>query len=544
MEHFSVTFKPDGRRISIHAGATLLEAAGQAGIILNTVCGGKGTCKKCVVNLEPDSQQVLACQYRIRSDLKVTIPPDSRFFEQKILSRGVETKTRFEPDIYKKYLKVASAAEVFGLAVDIGTTTVVAKLIDMVTGQCRATQATVNPQSRYGDDVISRIDYARTDATLAELQKVIIDCLNELTAKLCKEVTIDPQKIYEMCAVGNTTMNHIFLRLPVTQLGMAPYKAFSVDAKDASPDELGLGLNPAGNIHTVENIAGFVGSDTTAVALAAGIDSANEMTLVVDIGTNGELVLGTKDKLYAASCAAGPALEGARITCGSRAVEGAIEAVVANDSRQGGCRKASCGLRHDIDLDVIGNCPPLSICGSGLIDAVAVLLNLGIIDKTGRFSKVTLLKDKVPEPILARMVEHGGQPAFCLHRAANVSERDVVLTQADIRQVQLAKAAIRAGTKLLQKKIGLEDCDIKHILLAGAFGNYIRRESALRVGLLPDVPPERIVFVGNAASSGAQMLLLSRRFRALAGKLARKIQYVEIAHQPDFQAVFADSMAF
>jgi uncharacterized 2Fe-2S/4Fe-4S cluster protein (DUF4445 family) len=530
MKHFNITFEPDGRQISIHAGATLLEAAGQAGIILNTVCGGKGICKKCIVNLQPGRQQVLACQHRIQNNLTVTIPPTSKFFEQKILTHGIDTKAKIQPDVYEKYKKIASGGKIFGIAVDVGTTTVVAKLIDMTDGQSLANQADLNPQARYGDDVISRINYAQTDAKLAELHKTIIDCINELTARLCSQASIDTKQIYEMCVVGNTTMNHVFLRLPVAQLGQAPYKAFSLDAKDLSPAKIALQINPAGNIHTVENIAGFLGSDTTAVALAVDINSAQDLTLVVDIGTNGELVLGTADKLYAASCAAGPAFEGARISCGSRAMEGAIQAVVINEG--------------DIDLDVIGGGMPRSICGSGLIDAVAVLLDLGIIDPTGRFVEPEKLPANLPPAIRSRIVKHNNQPAFVLAERRATSDERLLLTQQDIRQVQLAKAAVRAGIKLLQKKIGLEDGDIKQVLLAGAFGNYIRRESALRIGLLPNVPTERIHFVGNAASSGAEMLLLSRKCRTQAKKLARKIQYLEIAHQPDFQDVFAESMTF
>jgi uncharacterized 2Fe-2S/4Fe-4S cluster protein (DUF4445 family) len=333
-----------------------------------------------------------------------------------------------------------------------------------------------------------------------------------------------------MCLVGNTTMSHIFLGLPISQLGQAPYKAHSLDAHDVCPEKLGLNINPAGNIHTVENIAGFVGSDTTAVTLATDIDLADEMTLIVDIGTNGEIVLGTKDKLYSASCAAGPALEGARITCGSRACDGAIEAVVTNED--------------DIDLDVIGNTPPHSICGSGLIDAVAVMLDLGIINATGRFVEPKTLEHKLPPAILSRIVEQDGEPAFILAQAANSNEQPVFLSQKDIRQMQLAKGAIRAGVKLLQQKIGLEDYDVKRIFLAGAFGNYIRRQSALRIGLLPTVEVERIHFVGNAAAAGAQMVLLSKQCRDKAGQLARKIEYVEIAHEPGFQDVYADSMLF
>jgi uncharacterized 2Fe-2S/4Fe-4S cluster protein (DUF4445 family) len=343
-------------------------------------------------------------------------------------------------------------------------------------------------------------------------------------------MAVGAEDIYEVCIVGNTTMSHIFLELPVTQLGRAPYEAFSLEAHDLPAGGSPLEINPAGNIHTVENVAGFVGSDTVAVALATDMDCAEETTLIVDIGTNGEIVLGAKDMLYAASCAAGPAFEGARITCGGRAANGAIEAVVAGDD--------------DIDLDVIGNCPPRSICGSGLIDAIAVLLDLGVIDRTGRFMDRLELEQKLPRAIFSRIVEYQGQPAFCLAAAENANERPVLLSQKDIRESQLAKAAIRAGIKLLQEKMGIGDRDIDRILLAGAFGNYINPRSALRIGLLPEVGAERIHFVGNAASAGAQMILVCRRSRNRAGELARKIEYVETAHQSSFQDVFADSLLF
>jgi uncharacterized 2Fe-2S/4Fe-4S cluster protein (DUF4445 family) len=525
MEHFTVTFKPDEKQIAIHAGASVIEAAGLAGIVLNTFCGEKGTCGKCAVTIEPQGRRVLACQYRIESDLTITIPSSSRFFEHKILAEGIRAKAQVEPDIYKKYLQPAKTVSLFGLAVDIGTTTVVVKLVDMKTGQTVATQAALNPQARFGDDVISRIAYAQTDEKLAELHKSIIDCLNDLIARLCADASIKPRDIYEASVVGNTTMNHIFLNLPIQQLGQAPYKAYSLDAKDVTPATVGLEINPAGNIHTVENIAGFVGADTTAVALATGIGDADQITLAIDIGTNGEVVLGTKDKLYAASCAAGPAFEGARISCGGRAVEGAIEAVVANKS--------------DIDFDVIGDIPAHSICGSGLVDVMAILLDIGVIDKTGRFNDPATVKTSRLATTTVAGVEG---PAFVIAYHDNIPV--VYLNQKDIRELQLAKAAIRAGIKLLQKRLNITDSDIKQIYLAGAFGNYIRRESALRIGLLPDVPIERIHSVGNAACSGAQMALISSHCRKSAGHLARKIQYVEIAHDPDFQTVFADSMLF
>jgi len=517
MKHFNITFMPDNRCVSIHTGATLIQAAGLAGIILNTICGGKGTCKKCTVRLEPDGQEVLACQYLIDSDLTVTIPPNSRFYQHKILEHGIDIRQKLISKIKQK------SAPGYGLAIDIGTTTVVAKLIGLANGQTIATVSALNPQTKYGDDVISRISYAENNEKLLNLNSLITDCLNDLITLLCKQASIKTKQILDSCIVGNTTMNHIFLKLPITQLGQAPYKASSLDPKNLSAKEAGLNLASNCNVYTPPNIAGFVGADTTAVALATDIISTQEKTLVIDIGTNGEIVFGDNNKLYAASCAAGPALEGARITCGSRAADGAIETVVAND--------------NDIDIDVIGTGPALSICGSGLIDAVAVMLDLGIIDTTGRFVEKTELTKTLPPAIYKRLTEHENQPAFIL-------AKDVYLTQLDIRQLQLAKAAIKTGILLLQKKLGLENGDIKHILLAGAFGNYIRRESAIRINMLPAVPVERIQFIGNAASSGAQMILLSDDWKQKCVELAAKIEYIELANEPDFTTFYTDSIMF
>jgi len=530
MNHFEITFKPDNKKIRVHEGATLVEAAARVGIILNTVCGGKGICEKCLVVLEPDNKQVLACQHTVQTDLTVTIPQTSRLFEQKILTEGIADKAKIEPDIYKDHVTVSAKTAILGVAVDIGTTTVVAKLLNMTDGRQMAEIGALNPQAKRGDDVISRITYAQTEAGLAELHDLIIGCINGLIAQLCTRSGVRPEGIYELCVVGNTTMNHIFLKLPVKQLGQAPYHAHCLDAHDLPAPELAINVNPKANVHTVENIAGFVGADTTALAVATEIGSAKELTLAIDIGTNGELIFGADGKLYAASCAAGPAFEGARIECGSRAVDGAIESVVINTD--------------DIDLDVIGDAPPRSICGSGLIDAVAVLLNLGIVDNTGRFAEPEKIQGRIPPAIAARLTQHNKQPAFVLAQPNSTQGKTVCLTQKDIREVQLAKGAIRAGIKLLQNKVGIADDQIEHILLAGAFGNYICPESALRIGLLPDVPPERIRFVGNAASSGARMILLSRDCRTQAHQLARSIEYVEIAHQKDFHNVFTESMFF
>jgi uncharacterized 2Fe-2S/4Fe-4S cluster protein (DUF4445 family) len=527
MKHFRVVFKPDGREISIHQGATLLEDARQAGIILTTPCGGKGTCGKCALLLHPSGRQILACQYQMEGDLAVVVPPESRFYEHKILDHGIAAGAQIHSTVYRKYGAMAGTGEILGVAVDIGTTTVVAKLLDLVTGRCLATQAMLNPQTRFGDDVVSRIGYAQSEGHLAQLHNVIIECINALIERLCRQAGARTSSIYEASIVGNTTMNHIFLRLPVEQLGRAPYRAWSVDAHDVPPRQLALAMNPAGNVHCAENIAGFVGADTTAVALAVDMDRIEDRVLVVDIGTNGEIVLGTREKLYAASCAAGPALEGARIKYGSRAAEGAIEAVVLND---------------DICLDVIGDAVPRSMCGSGLIDAVAVLVDLGIVDATGRFTDRQCREMNLPQPIASRILEEEGQPAFCLAWNEHTSRPDVLLTQRDVREVQLAKAAIRAGIRILMGKLRMTERDIDRVLLAGAFGNYIRPSSAIRIGLLPNVPLDRIQSVGNAAATGAEILLVSEECRERAAKLARRIQYVEIAHEKEFADVFADAM--
>ncbi len=527
MKHFSIRFEPDNRKTSVHAGATIVEAAGQVGIILETICGGEGTCGKCKVRIQPEGREVLACQHRIERDLVVSIPAQSRLFEHKILEHGIDAPS-VTPTIGLEYGEKADSGRILGLAVDIGTTTVVAKLLDVMTGEVVGVKSALNPQTRFGDDVISRISHGTSQKGAAELRAAVVDCINSLTENICRERNLSADDIVEACIVGNTTMNHLFLELPVAQLGQAPYQAHSLDACDRAASESGLRMNPAGNVHSVANIAGFVGSDITAVGLALDIESSGQTTLVVDIGTNGELLLSKDGRVYAASCAAGPAFEGARIICGARAASGAIEAVVVNG--------------EDIGIDVIGGGEARTVCGSGLIDAVAVMLELGIIDQMGRFVDVQQLQ-RAPEPIRRRVGLYQGKPAFYLSGSEGRSDA-VFIAQEDIRQVQLAKGAIRAGIQLLQKRVGIDDEDLGAVLLAGAFGSYIRRESAVRIGLLPDVEIHKIRFVGNAAGSGAQMILLNRQSREAATRLARSIEYVEIANDAAFTDVYADAMLF
>jgi uncharacterized 2Fe-2S/4Fe-4S cluster protein (DUF4445 family) len=474
----------------------------------------------------PDKSPILACQFSVKEDIEVTIPQASQESNHQILVSGTGQSVEVCPSIQP----TSSTQPVYGVACDIGTTTVVARLMDLRTGGTLATAATINPQARHGFDVISRIHYGSTDHGLRELQGLIVSCLNDLIEDLCMQAGVDQSAIHELCVVGNTTMNHLFLGLPVAQLGQAPYAAFSVDAHDVPPADLGIRINPAGNVHTVENIAGFVGADTTAVAVAVEIGQSDQVTLVLDIGTNGELLLAARGKVHAASCAAGPAFEGARISQGSRAVGGAIERVGLSSK--------------DIEISVIGNTEPHSICGSGLVDAVAVLLDLGLLDATGRLAGPAHVPEGFQEAMAARVIEVARQPAWVLAWASQGGRSAVILTQADIRQVQLAKAAIRAGIELLLRKTGLESSDIEQVLLAGAFGNTIRPAGAIRIGLLPEVPVDRVISVGNAACAGAEMILLNRHCRIQAGQLARSIRYVEIATDPAFEQAYPEAMSF
>lgn len=531
MEHYTITFQPDSISISIHSGATILEAAEQAGIILDAVCSGTGTCGKCAVIIEDTGKKVLACQHTIDRNLTVIVEDSSRLFEQRILQQGIDRQIEIAPSIAEVNPDLLQTSNsVFGIAVDIGTSTVVAKLIDMYNGKCVGQAAMSNPQIKYGDDVIGRIAFGQTDDGLETLNKAIVGCLNDLIRQLREDADIESSAIHEVTVAANTTMNHILLKFPIKQLGQMPYEAHSVAAHDVPAYQAGLEINHDGMLHTMENIAGFIGSDTTAVAVAVGMDEIEKMTLMVDIGTNGEIVLGNNEKLYAASCAAGPALEGARISQGSRAVEGAIERVMLKED--------------DIDLDIIGGTSARTICGSGLIDAVAVLLEAGLLDATGKLAQPGSLSSSVPDDIASRLVEKDGQPAFVLARNKSNSNEPVILTQRDIRETQLAKAAIRAGIKLLQEKLSIKDDDIEQVLLAGAFGNYIQRDSAKRIGLLPDVNIKKIHFIGNAASTGAEMVLLSTEARKKAKIISEKIEFIELASRPNFQTVFADCLMF
>ncbi len=418
-----------------------------------------------------------------------------------------------------------------GLAVDLGTTKIAAYLIDLDTGQVPAFKGIMNPQIAYGEDVIARM--ARTwgaPRDARRLREIVITALNDLADELCAETGLNRSQILETVLVGNTAMHHLFLGLPVAQLAAAPYIPAVQKALDVKARDLGLKLAPGSYIHLLPNIAGFVGGDTVSVILASGLFRDEEIKLAVDIGTNGEIVLGNRARLIAASTAAGPAFEGGRISQGMRASPGAIEKVVIDE---------------DVKVNVVGDIAPSGICGSGLMDVVAEMLKLGIIDESGRILSRDQLKGKVSDSILNRIVKRNGHNHFLLvEEKLTQHNRPILITQKDVRELQLAKGAIAAGIKILEKELGIKDEDISQVLLAGAFGNFIRRSNAKRIGLIPNLPSDRIKFIGNAASSGAKLALLSRDLKEEAESISKETEYIELSARADFQEEFAMAMGF
>jgi uncharacterized 2Fe-2S/4Fe-4S cluster protein (DUF4445 family) len=324
-------------------------------------------------------------------------------------------------------------------------------------------------------------------------------------------------------------MNHLLLRLPVDAIARAPFVAASASAHSVSARGIGLKMHKRGRLYTGPLVAGFVGADTVGVILATGMHASDGLRLAIDIGTNGEIVLGTRERLLACSTAAGPALEGARIRYGMRAAAGAVDRVDIEDD--------------GVTVRTIGDAAPTGLCGTGLIDAVAAMVAGGVLDPTGRMCAPADLAGAAPG-LAKRLRSADGEPAFCLAEADDEGGHAVLLTQRDVREVQLAKGAIAAGVASLLDEFGASLEDVEEVLLAGAFGNYIRPERARAIGLLPDVPLAKVRFVGNAAGAGARMLLVNKNLRHVAADVAKGVEHVELSRRPDFQTRFADAMVF
>jgi uncharacterized 2Fe-2S/4Fe-4S cluster protein (DUF4445 family) len=417
----------------------------------------------------------------------------------------------------------------FGLAIDVGTTSVVTTLIELESGERLASVSSLNPQAVFGGDLMSRIAFAQFNpGNLRKLHTRILGLLNRHVEQVCRESGVLPKWIYKAVVVGNTCMHHILLGIDPTYVGLAPYAPVMRHAVVVPARELFLKIAPEARVCLLPIVAGFVGADAVAVALATRIGDRPEVRIAVDIGTNGEVILGSREHLWAASAPAGPALEGAQIRHGMRGAQGAID-------------RAAVGA--DITVHTIGESDALGICGSGLIDLVAGLLEAGVIDWTGLIDVEG--RDRLPPALRERVVMRGEERQVIVLRPGEAGARqEIVLTQDDVRQVQLCKGAIASGIAMLQHVAGFPDDKIDELMLAGGFGNYLSIPSAVRIGLIPPLPADRIRYVGNAASLGAQICLLSEPERARAASLAGRIEHVSLAAHPDFETIFVDAMNF
>jgi uncharacterized 2Fe-2S/4Fe-4S cluster protein (DUF4445 family) len=409
----------------------------------------------------------------------------------------------------------------YGVAVDVGTTTVVATLMDLRTGTAAAVSSNLNGQAPFGADVISRIARTRMDETAAaELQRTVVETIDGLLTDVYAASGVAREHVYEMVVAGNATMLHLLLGVDAHAISVAPFVPAFREPLDLPVAALGVDIHPEGRVQILPSIGAYVGADIVAGIQATGLTREPELRLFVDVGTNGEIVLGNADRVLASAAPAGPTFEGGHVKHGMRAADGAIEGVIFADG--------------EVRLQVIGDEPPRGICGSGLIDAVAQLRLAGLLDGSGRLARA----DEVPDhPLAGRLVEEDGVRGFRLAEG-------ITLTQRDIRELQSAKGAIATGIAALMDLMGVTPEDLHQVLLAGSFGTYIDAQSARVIGLVPPVPVERITAAGNAAGEGAKMALLSFREREMAFDLLRRVEYVELSGRPGFNEAFIGSVGF
>ena len=417
----------------------------------------------------------------------------------------------------------------YGIALDLGTTTIAARLLDLNRGVPVAVASALNPQISHGADVITRIDYTVRDPEgLADLQQLAVGQINAMIAELCRAAQIEKDAVYKLVLAGNTVMQHLLLAADPASLARAPYVPGFRGPVIIPAADLGIAIHPNGLLYTLPNLAGYVGGDISAALTVLDLDESDEIQLAVDIGTNGEMVLGSKQRLLCSSSPAGPAWEGGLIEWGMRAAAGAIERAEIRDG--------------DLAIKTIGGEAPRGICGSGLLDLVCAFRRAGVIDASGRIGELPKALAASLPGLQARIRPLGdGTQRIAL---AENGQETIYLTQKDIREVQLAKSAIAAGITMLMRSLDITAKDIARVYIAGAFGNHLRGRDALDVGLLPAVDESRIRFIGNAALAGAEAVLLSRSARERAEQIADTIEYVAISERRDFQDCFFESLIF
>jgi uncharacterized 2Fe-2S/4Fe-4S cluster protein (DUF4445 family) len=596
MKHI-IDFEPMGRRGECQAGQTLLECARRLGVELVNVCGGEGTCGSCVVQvLEGELSLVteaereflteeklvqgyrLACRTIPTSGCKVRVPVESLATPQRAQVEGLEIPVAPEP-VARAYRvamtppsledpgadaeRVAKAMaarhgisgitfdsfvlrslsnvlrdnawqvkvilynqeciavlpetqNALGLAVDLGTTKIAIYLVDLETGQTLATRGIMNPQIAYGEDIITRMAAIQKDPEMTgRFQSLVVEALNAAMAEMCGECLKKSGEIVNLVVVGNTAMHHLFLGLPVRQLGGAPYVPAVSSALEVKAQQLGLACSAGATVHLLPNIAGYVGADHVSMLMAIGLQTRAGVILAIDIGTNTEICLANHGSFCSLSTASGPAFEGAHIKYGMRAARGAIERFQIIDGEN--------------KVQTIENAPAAGLCGSGILDVLAQLYTHGMVNAQGKLLGHPLMRGE-------------GKELEYVVTSRNEGDGEVTFTQKDVEQLQLAKGAIRTGIEVLLVRNGLGKDDIDEIILAGAFGTYLDVNSAIAIGLLPDIPCEKIHQVGNAAGMGAKLALVSGAKRQEAKELAKIVRYIELAGDPGFMRLFAKAM--
>jgi len=602
-------FEPSGSRVRVPPGVTLFDAASWNGIAIDSTCGGHGTCKKCKVRIagghvpaspldarafSPDELRAgwrLACRAQATGDLQVAVPPlvtrpkaatvgvgrqvilrpaaqkrhlelpepsltDQRTDLERVVSALDDLELRVDLGVLRSIGTVLRAADynvtavivddvlidvqpgdttarLYGIAFDLGTTTVVATLLDLSTGTPLAVASMLNKQQPFGADVITRISAIMMEpGAIDALARLARETLAGLAADVCGQAGVDGADVCEVALAGNATMTHIVLGVDPEPLGVAPFIMAAREFPEVlAATDLGLPVHPRARAFMFPAFGAYVGGDITAGLLASGMDRDARTRLFVDIGTNCEIVLGNRDWLLATAAPAGPAFEGAAIRCGMRAADGAIEVVSMTPA--------------GMDLKVIGDAEPAGLCGSGLVDAVASLLGVGLLDRSGRFVPEDQALALAPG-LAGRLTTLGQERVFVLHWLGEPGDvaRSIYLSQRDVRELQFAKAAIATGWSILLAEAGLAPGDIKQVLLAGSFGSYLSPANAIRLGLVPPLPAARVVSAGNVAGEGAKMALLSVRERAGALALQQEVRYVELSDRGDFNDAFVDQLQF
>lgn len=554
----TITFLPDNRAVVVEPGTTILAAARLAGVTIEAPCNGAGHCGKCAVRVAPtdlaglvihsahhlsceqeESGVVLACHAELHGDLTVQLPQRTEQ-QLQIVTGGVRHTVERAPFIAKSYDPAAnetlvfggeqllgrepgdSTSSLYGVVVDIGTTTLAVGLLDLDTGVEIVSRSALNPQTVHGQDVLSRIRFSADPGGLELLHRLLTGELNRLIAKAALDAGIAKDQIHEVVYSANSCMLHLATNVDPAPLGRLPFTPAISGGNHLPASACGLTIAPAGLVWLPPVVSAYVGADITAGILAGELHKLPGVTLFIDIGTNGEMVLADNGRLTATATAAGPAFEGMNISCGMRAAAGAIETVTISPN----C---------DLILQTIAGEIPTGICGSGLMDLAAELVRTGVVGTTGRFADPA--KGKLTAPLAGRLEKVNGKTSFRLTDSLSFSQNDV-------RQVQLAKGAVRAGIDLLLQSQGITAERIDRVYIAGSFGFHLREESLLTIGLLPPAVAGRVTFLGNTAKSGGEMLLLNRHLRTELIELVKQVDVVELAANPAFDRAFMEAMQF